>query len=188
LHHQSPGPNSPIGAFSPQARGRSERAFQTLQDRLLKELKLAGTATLEAANAFIQAIHLPAPNARFAVEPAGEGSAFTPIPGVDLEEILCVQKERQVMNDNCVSYRRLKLQIHESPMRPHFVKARVKVHLYPDGSHALFHGPLAASGAVTRTERSEMRKTPLKSARRRDCLWTCGRPSPRPHPHRNKTG
>ena len=69
------------------------------------------------------------------------GSAFTPIPGVQLDEILCVQEERQVGNDNCVSYRTLKLQIPESPLRPHFVKARVKVHLYPDGSHAVFHGP-----------------------------------------------
>jgi hypothetical protein len=71
---------------------------------------------------------LPAHNARFAVEPAGEGLAFTPIPGVDLDEILCVEEERQVGNDNCVSYRTLKLQIPESPMRPHFVKAQVKVH------------------------------------------------------------
>ena len=69
------------------------------------------------------------------------GSAFVPIPGVDLGEILCVQEERQVMNDNCVSNRTLKLQIPPSPMRPHFVKARVKVHVYADGSHALFHGP-----------------------------------------------
>ena len=132
---------NPIGAYSPQARGRSERAFQTLQDRLVKELKLAGITTAEAANAFIREVYLPAHNARFAVDPAGEGSAFTPIPGVDLDEILCVQEERQVMNDNCVSYRTLKRQIPESPMRPHFVKARVKVHVYPDGSHALFHGP-----------------------------------------------
>jgi transposase len=130
-----------IGAYSPQARGRSERAFQTLQDRLSKELRLAGIATAEAANAFIRDVYLPEHNARFAVDPAGEGSAFTPIPGVALDEILCVQEERQVMNDNCVSYRTLKLQIPESPMRPHFVKARVKVHVYPDGSHALFHGP-----------------------------------------------
>jgi hypothetical protein len=130
-----------IGAFSPQARGRSERAFQTLQDRLVKELRLAGITTAEAANAFIREVYLPEHNARFAVDPAGEGSAFTPIPGVDLDEILCVQEERQVMNDNCVSYRTLKLQIPESPMRPHFVKARVKVHVYPDGSRALFHGP-----------------------------------------------
>jgi hypothetical protein len=131
----------PIGAFSPRARARSERAFQTLQDRLVKELKLAGITEMEAANAFIRDRYLPEHNARFAVEPAGEGSAFTPIPGVDLDEILCVQEERQVGNDNCVAYRTLKLQIPESPMRPHFVKARVKVHVYPDGSHALFHGP-----------------------------------------------
>jgi transposase len=130
-----------IGAFSPQARGRSERAFQTLQDRLPKELRLAGITTAEAANVFIREVYLPAHNARFAVDPAGEGSAFTPIPGVDLDEILCVEEERQVGQDNCVSYRTLKLQIPESPMRPHFVRARVKVHVYPDGSHALFHGP-----------------------------------------------
>ena len=130
-----------IGAFSPQARGRSERAFATLQDRLPKELRLAGMTGIEAANAFIREVYLPAHNARFAVAPAGEGSAFTPIPGVDLDEILCVQEERQVGQDNCVSYRTLKLQIPESPMRPHFVRARVKVHVYPDGSHALFHGP-----------------------------------------------
>src|ERR1700733_14496431 len=130
-----------IGAYSPQARGRSERAFATLQDRLVKELKLVGITTIDAANAFIRDVYLPAHNSRFAVDPAGEGSAFTLIPGVDLDEILCVQEERQVMNDNCVSYRTLKLQIPESPMRPHFVKARVKVHVYPDGSHAVFHGP-----------------------------------------------
>jgi hypothetical protein len=75
------------------------------------------------------------------VDAAQPGSAFTPIPGVDLDQILCVQEERQVGHDNCVSYRTLKLQIPESPMRPHFVRAPVKVHLYPDGSHALFHGP-----------------------------------------------
>jgi transposase len=130
-----------IGAFSPQARGRSERTFGTLQDRLVKELKLAGVTTVEAANAFIRDVYLPAHNARFAVPPAGEGSGFTLVPGVDLDEILCVQEERQVGNDNCVSYRTLKLQIPESPMRPHFVKARVKVHVYCDGSHAVFHGP-----------------------------------------------
>ena len=130
-----------IGAYSPQARGRSERAFQTLQDRLVKELKLAGIVSIEAANAFIREVYLPAHNQRFAVKATEPGSAFTPIPGVGLDEILCVQEERQVGHDNCVSYRTLKLQIPPSPMRPHFVKARVKVHVYPDGSHAVFHGP-----------------------------------------------
>jgi transposase len=130
-----------IGAYSPQARGRSERMFGTLQNRLPNELKLAGITDVEAANAFIRDVYLPEHNARFAIQPATAGSAFVPIEGVDLGEILCVQEERQVGNDNCVSYRTLKLQIPESPMRPHFVRARVKVHLYPDGSHALFHGP-----------------------------------------------
>jgi Helix-turn-helix domain len=130
-----------IGAYSPQARGRSERMFATLQDRLPKELKLAGIASIEAANAFLRDVYLPEHNARFAAPPAQPGSGFTLIPGVDLDEILCVEEERQVGNDNCVSYRTLKLQIPESPLRPHFVKARVKVHVYPDGSHAVFHGP-----------------------------------------------
>ena len=146
-----------IGAYSPQARGRSERAFLTLQDRLVKELSLAEITSIEPANAFIREVYLPAHNARFAVPQAQPGSAFTPIPGVDLGEILCVQEERQVMNDNCVSYRRLKLQIPPSPMRAHFVKARVKVHVYPDGSYALFHGP-DASADTTKTERSKMPK------------------------------
>src|SRR6516165_10394217 len=146
-----------IAAHSPQARGRSERAFGTLQDRLVKELRLVGITTIEDANVFIRNVYVPAYNARFAIEPAGDGSAFTPIPGVDLDEILCVQEERQVGNDNCVSYRTLKLQIPESPMRPHFVKARVKVHVYSDGSHALFHGPRCigrydADGALKTTQ------------------------------------
>jgi transposase len=130
-----------IGAYSPQARGRSERMFGTLQDRLVKELRLAGITEIETANAFLRELYLPAHNARFAVPPAAAGSAFVPIQGVDLDEILCVEEERQVGNDNCVSYRTLKLQIPESPMRPHFVKARVKVRVYADGSHAVFHGP-----------------------------------------------
>jgi hypothetical protein len=92
---------------------------------LIKELKLAGITGSRWATPSFARFYLPAHNARLAVEPAGEGSAFTPIPGVDLDEILCVQEE-QVGNDNCVSCRTLKLQIPESPMCPHFVRARVQ--------------------------------------------------------------
>src|SRR5450432_4103675 len=130
-----------IGAYSPQARGRSERVFQTLQDRLINELALAGITDVDAANAFIRDTYLPDHNKRFAVKAAGEGSGFTKAEGLDLAEVLCVHEERVVGNDNCVAYRRLKLQIPESPIRAHFVKARVKVHHYPDGAHAVFHGP-----------------------------------------------
>src|SRR5258708_2948503 len=129
-----------IAAYSPQARGRSERVLERLQDRLTKELRLAEIVTIEAANAFIRDVYIPAHNARFAVKAEQQGSAFIAIPGIDLGEILCVQEERQVGNDNCVSFNRLKLQIPASPLRPHFVKARVKVRQYHDGTHAIFHG------------------------------------------------
>ena len=130
-----------IAAYSPQARGRSERVFHTLQDRLTKELALLGITTIEAADAYLRNVYIPAHNARFAIEAEQKGSAFVAIAGVDLGEILCVQEERQVGNDNCVSFNRLKLQIPASPLRAHFVKAQVKVRHYHDGTHAIFHGP-----------------------------------------------
>ena len=130
-----------IAAYSPQARGRSEREFRTLQDRLVKELALAGIKDMDAANLFLANVYLPAHNQRFTVGQAQEGSGFVAIPGIDLSEILCIQEERKVGHDNCVSFNRLKLQIPESPARPHFVKANVRVRQYPDGTHAIFHGP-----------------------------------------------
>src|SRR3984893_3984581 len=130
-----------IAAYSPQARGRSERVFHTLQDRLTKELALAELTTMEAANVFLRDVYIPAHNARFAVKPEQDGNAFVAITGINLGEILCVQEERLVGNDNCVSFNRLKLQIPASPLRAHFVKARVKVRQYHDGTHAIFHGP-----------------------------------------------
>jgi transposase len=130
-----------IAAYSPQARGRSERVFHTLQDRLTKELALAGITTMEAANMFLRDVYIPAHNARFAVKPEQDGNAFVAITGINLAEILCVQEQRLVGNDNCVSFNRLKLQIPASPLRAHFVKARVKVRQYHDGTHAIFHGP-----------------------------------------------
>src|SRR3954451_23531958 len=132
-----------IAAYSPEARGRSERLFHTLQDRLVKELALAGIAEVEAANEFIRTVYIPAHNARFAVKAEQEGSAFVAIPGVDLNEILCEQEDRQVGKDNTVAFNCLRLQIPPSPLRPHFVHARVKVHQYPDGDHATFHGRLS---------------------------------------------
>jgi transposase len=129
-----------IAAYSPQARGRSERLFHTLQDRVPKELVLAGITTVAAANVWLRDTYIPAHNARFAIKAEQEGRAFVAVPGLDLAEILCVQEERVVGNDNCVSFLNRKLQIPESPLRPHFVKATVKVHQYPDGSLAVFHG------------------------------------------------
>jgi transposase len=130
-----------IAAYSPEARGRSERMFGTLQDRLPKELRLAGITTLAAANRFIAEVYLPAHNARFAVPAEQPGSAFVADRDRAWRDILCVQEERVVSNDNTVRYHNLSLQLPKSPLRPHFVKARVRVHHYPDGTLAIFHGP-----------------------------------------------
>jgi hypothetical protein len=130
-----------IPAYSPEARGRSERMFGTLQDRLAKELALAGLTSIEAANRFIREVYLPAHNARFARPAALPESAFVAADPALLREVLCVQDERIVARDNTVVYGRLRLQLPPSPARAHYVKARVKVRQYPDGTLALFHGP-----------------------------------------------
>ena len=106
-----------------------------------KELALAGMRTVEDANRFLRDVYIEAHNTRFAIKPEQTGSAFVPIPGIELGEILCIQEERKVGHDNTVGFRRLRLQIPESPLRPHYVRAIVKVRQYPDGSHAIFHGP-----------------------------------------------
>jgi hypothetical protein len=129
-----------IPAYSPEARGRSERLFGTLQKRLPQELRLAGITTMEAANRFLKQTCIPAHNTRFAVAPEGEGTAFVPFAG-SLEDILCVHEERVVAGDNTVRYRNRVLQIPEDRHRHHYVKARVRVHEYPDGRLAVFHGP-----------------------------------------------
>ena len=138
-----------IPAYAPEARGRSERAFGTLQDRLPKELQLAGITTLEAANRFLGEVYLREHNARFAVAPEHPETAFVGDAAGVHRDVLCVQEERVVGNDNTVRYRGLSLQIPPSPIRPHFVKVRVRVHDYPDGTLAIFHGPrcLARYGA-----------------------------------------
>jgi transposase len=131
-----------IPAYSPEARGRSERMFGTLQDRLPKELRLAAIDDVESANRFIREVYLPAHNIRFAKPPAIAESAFVSVADpAGLAEILCVEEERIVARDNTVAYAGLRLQLPESRARAHYVKARVKVHEYPDGALAVFHGP-----------------------------------------------
>jgi transposase len=154
-----------IPAYSPEARGRSERMFATLQDRLPKELALASIRDIKAANRFIHDVYLPAHNARFAKPPALPESAFVPVDPAQLREVLCVQEERIVARDNTVAYEGLKLQLPQNPARAHYVKARVKVRHYPDRTIALFHGPrlLARYDAEGRLDpREPLKREPLK--------------------------
>ena len=128
-----------IPSYTPEGRGRMERLFGTLQSRLPPLMRLEGIASIEAANRWLATVYIPHHNARFAVAPAEEGTAFVPFVGV-LDDILCVQEERVVRNDNTVRYEGRVLQIPEQRHRRHFVKATVRVHDYPDGRLALFHG------------------------------------------------
>jgi hypothetical protein len=130
-----------IPSYSPEARGRIERLFGTLQGRLPQELRLAGITTIEDANRYIQESFLSAFNGQFMVPATEEGSAFLSYVGRALEDILAIQESRQVQNDNTVRYKGLTLQIPEHKHRRHFVKASVKVIEYPDQSLAVFHGP-----------------------------------------------
>jgi hypothetical protein len=102
-----------IHAHSPQAKGRVERLFKTLQDRLVKELRLAGIATLPEANRFLTA-YLPQFNRRFAVRPAPVVDVHRPLPaGVDLAALLAVKTPRVLRRDWTVAHGGARYQIHD---------------------------------------------------------------------------
>jgi hypothetical protein len=130
-----------IAAYSPEARGRSERAFETHQDRLVKELVFHGITEMDDANRYLSKTYLPAYNTEF-MQPAPEdGSAFVPWIGGNLDDILCQQDERTVGADNCVSFEGRKLQVPANQYRCHYVRVKVRVHRYANGELAIFHGP-----------------------------------------------
>jgi len=130
-----------IAAYSPEARGRSERAFGTHQGRLPQELALLGITEQSQANRYLTEVYMPNHNAEFAHPAPEPGSAFVPLLGVDLDEILCEHYERTVGKDNCVHFERRVLQIPADAHRCHYVKTRVRVHRYQDETLAVFHGP-----------------------------------------------
>ena len=130
-----------IAAYSPEARGRSERMFCTLQGRLPKDLRLAGITTVEAANTWLKATYIAEHNAAFAIQAEQEGAAFVSDRHEAFREALCVIEERTVGNDNTVAWNGHRLQLPKSRLRPHFVKAVVRVHEYPNGTVAVFLGP-----------------------------------------------
>ena len=130
-----------IPAYSPEARGRSERAFRTHQGRLPKELAALGITDMPMANAYLKNVYMHAINTEFTVPASAEGSAFVPWHQGDMDDILCEQYERTVSKDNCVHFEGLILQIPKDLYRCHYVKAKVRVHRYVDGQLAVFHGP-----------------------------------------------
>jgi hypothetical protein len=134
-----------ILARSPEARGRSERAFGTIQGRLPQELRLAGIRTYPEANTYLETTFIPDFNKRFTVRPRDAERAFTSLPGTDLELLLTVQHERIVRNDNIVVFDKLELQLPPSKDRTSFARCPVLVHEFLDQTIGVsFHGLLLA--------------------------------------------
>jgi len=106
-----------------------------------KGLAAEGITNMDAANAYLKEKYMPAFNEEFMVKPAMEANAFVQWFGGLLDDILCEQFERTVNKDNTVSFKGRPLQTPSDEYRNHYVKTRVRVHCYVDGSLALFHGP-----------------------------------------------
>lgn len=129
-----------IPAYSPQAKGRIERLWGSLQDRLTKELRLANITTQEAANAFLPDF-IARYNARFAQPPADPGSAWVPAPpDLDLGYYFAQRETRTVRADHCITFQGQVLQLLPSPLDASLVGQRIAVHRVPEGDLYLYHG------------------------------------------------
>lgn len=130
-----------ILAYSPQARGRSERANRTIQGRLVNELRIARVRTLEGANRYLLERFVPAYNEEFAVPASDPASAFVTAGGADLDQILCFEEPRAVGKDNIVQWERLKLQLPRQPGRSSCAGLPVLVRRHLDRSLSVWNGP-----------------------------------------------
>ena len=130
-----------IAAYSPQARGRSERSFGTWQGRLPQELRLAGITTIEAANQFLRAEYIPQFNRQFQVTAAEKGTAFRKTSRSDLNWVFTVQTERVVAKDNTVAIGSRDWQIDKTQFRHTLVGSTVTIHEHLDGTVSIRYGP-----------------------------------------------
>jgi hypothetical protein len=161
-----------IPAYSPQARGRSERNFGTWQGRLPQELRLRGIGGLEAANRFLREHYISEFNTRFQVPAAQRGSAFVRRSSRDLDLIFALQFERTVNRDNTVSIQNLRLQIEPVRWRATLAGCTVTVHQHLDGTFTITHGPhrlgrYSAEGVSLENEKIGARGAVEKDARRK---------------------
>jgi len=132
-----------IAAYSPEARGRSERMFATLQARLPNELKLEGIIDMDKANKYLKEVYLPYHNNRFMVKPKQDSSIFIPYQAgnIGLDDILCIQETRIAKKDNTISYNGKTLQIPKDKYRYNYVKAKISIHEHLDRSISIHYGP-----------------------------------------------
>jgi hypothetical protein len=172
-----------IAAYSPQAKGRIERLWSTLQDRLTKELRLAGSRTLAEANAFLPAF-ITTYNARFAQPPADPQSAWVPLPAdLDLHYFFARRETRTVRADGCIRFAGQLLQLQSGPQDPSLAAQRVSVHVGLAGDWHVYYGrrpiahqvveapPLPAAPAPPMAEPPAPAAPAKRSARQRAWLY-----------------
>jgi len=154
---------------TPQARGRGERAFRTMQGRLPQELRLNGIKNYEDANVFLEKEFIRSFNRRFTVRPKLRESVFVPMTGLDLNLLLSVQHQRTVKNDNTVSFKGVTLQLPSTRIRHHYVRCPVLVHELTKGTLAIsYMGNLVAEytrdGELIKTNKPKRKKKSKRAA------------------------
>jgi hypothetical protein len=151
-----------IPAYSPQARGRSERLNRTFQDRLVNELRVAKITTLPAANAYLRDRFLPDYNATFSCAPADPATAFVPLGRVDLEQILCHQEERFVARDNTVAFQGRTFQLARQPGRRPCAGLQVTIRRHLTGEYSIWAGARRLGHYPAVLERPRDRRTAVQ--------------------------
>jgi transposase len=152
-----------IPAYSPQARGRSERGFGTWQGRLPQELRVRKITTVEAANQFLRAEYIKEFNLKFSVKASERGTAFVPVRRPDLDLIFSLQHERVVARDNTVSFANRSWQLERSKLRGTLAGCRVTVHQHLDQKISISFGPHVV-GRYTADGQPAMEMTPPRKA------------------------
>jgi len=154
-----------IPAYSPQARGRSERNFGTWQGRLPQELRIRNIGTVDEANHFLRTHYIRELNRKFAVKPSQTGTAFVPITHLDLNRIFSIQHERLVGRDNTIQFGNRILQVPSTRFRATLAGCRVMVYEHLDGTLSIGYGPHTVARFNAQSEMSEPRpKKAVESA------------------------
>lgn len=161
-----------IPAYSPQARGRSERNFGTWQGRLPQELRLAGITGREAANEFLRDRYIAVFNEKFRVAAAEKGTAFRRTARTDLDWVFTLQTERVVSQDNTVAITDRTWQLEKSRFRSSLAGCTVTIHEHLNGTISIRYGPHVVGryaadgqplGAVRRTRTSRGKAGPVEA-------------------------
>jgi transposase len=154
----------PIPAYSPQARGRSERNFGTWQGRLPQELRIRNLDSIDEANHFLRHHYIAEFNAKFAVAAAQTGTAFVPVAHLNLDRIFSIQHERVVAKDNTIQFANRVLQVPSTRFRATLAGCRVVVYEHLDGTISIGYGPHTAARFAAKTDPITLAKRAVETA------------------------